>query len=214
MNEKNAWMVRAETSPNDILRLDEFRSQGIIATGRYGLGDLTGKSRPVLKDLLKQPPYSISDSSILTIAEINLDIFVNRMSIGDLVLTPVKGQPEILLGQITSDYYFDSTRDNASDNYPHQRKVKWLNTCIRKDLSKKLCCALQSPRQTATLTKYLEEIAALCRGEQVSVSPSNSIPVSYPLRPDFAVTFEIPNNITKEEAQRLSAYFASLYFVS
>ena len=204
------WLVRPK--PHNILRIHEFLSQNIIAIGWPALGDLTHLSRENLKDRLKQPPYAL-DSYAWGQAYATVDIFVNQMKLGDLVLIP--NGDDIYFGRIAGDYHFDPAKADESNGYPHQRSVEWLSNCGRSALSLDLRSSLKAPRTIAQLSNHADEIEALSRGERCETTTSNSVqtlPVSYPLRPDFSVSFEIPKDITKEEAQRLSTYFASLYF--
>lgn len=204
---KNAWLIRPY--PHGINRVTEFRENGIIAIGWPCIGDLKGKSREDLKLLLSQPPYSLTGIALGN-AYATIDIFVNQMKTGDLILMP-NGE-DIYLGELTGDYYLDASVDNDKDGYPHQRTAKWLNTVSRKDMSMDLRLSLKVHRTTACLSHHYKEIEALCKGEKFSVV-SDLIDVKYPLRPDFEVSFKLPKDISKDEAQRLSSYFASLYFV-
>ena len=205
---KNAWLVRP--FPHGIKRVSEFRETGIAAIGWPRTGDFTNKTREELKLLLSKPPYLL-EGLALGNAYATVDIFVNQMKEGDLVLMP--DGDDIYFGEITSGYYFDSAFDSDDIGYSHQRKVKWLNNTSRKELSKELRSSLKVHRTTANLSHHEQEIEALSTGKQ---APSSTIlqqlEVSYPLRIDFNVTFHIPIDITADEAQRLSAYFASLYF--
>lgn len=209
----NAWMVRA--FPDEKPRLDEFLSKDIVAVGWPGIGSLAGKSREQLKELLSKPPYSYS-SLKLGNAYATIDIFVNQMQAGDLVLVP--NGDDIYLGELTSGYYHEPSVDNQVDGYPHQRTVSWFPVNLsRKDLSKGLRTSLKAHRTVANLSQHVAEISALAHGEAfepaVEVTADTGVTaVSYPLRPDFTITFSIPNDITRQEAQRLSQYFASLYF--
>lgn len=205
----NAWLVRP--FPHEIKRLEEFKQESIVAIGWPGIGDLTGKLREDIKSILSGAPYNLSGLKLGN-AYATVDIFVNRMQIGDLVLVP-DGE-DIYFCEITSDYYIDESLDNDNDGYPHQRKVKWLSNTLRTELSMALRSSLKVHRTTADLTKHHEEIKALSQGHEYLAEPteSNTIEVTYPLRSDFSISFEIPADITKSEAKRLSLYFESLYF--
>lgn len=159
--------------------------------------------------MLSQPPYSLTGIALGN-AYATIDIFVNQMKTGDLILMP-NGE-DIYLGELTGGYYLDTSVDNDTDGYPHQRTAKWLNTVSRKDMSMDLRLSLKVHRTTASLSHHYKEIEALCKGEKFSTE-SDFIDVKYPLRPDFEVSFKLPKDISKDEAQRLSSYFASLYFV-
>lgn len=205
---KSAWLVRP--MPHGINRVSEFKKKKIIAVGWPSIGDLNGKSREDLKQLLSQPPYNLNGLALGN-AYATIDIFVNQMQIGDLVLMP--NGDDIYFGEITGDYYLDSTVDSDDEGYPHQRTIKWISDASRKELSMDLRSSLKVHRTTANLSHHVKEIEALCRGEKVDETmQATTINVSYPLRPDFNVDFKIPTDVSSDEAQRLSTYFASLYF--
>jgi len=205
----NAWLVRP--FPHLIKRLDEFKQNNIVAVGWPGIGDLTGKSREDIKSILSGQPYNLSGLKLGN-AYATVDLFVNRMQVGDLVLIP-DGE-DIYFCEITSDYYIEKSVDNDADGYPHQRKIKFLSNTLRKDLSMSLRSSLKVQRTTADLTKHYEEIKALSHGQEYlrETTERNSIEVTYPLRSDFSISFEIPADLSKAEAKRLSMYFESLYF--
>lgn len=94
---------------------------------------------------------------------------------------------------------------------PHQRKAKWIKTISRNNLSKDLRSSLKVHRTAADLSRHAEEIESLCNGQKPA-SVTNSIDVTYPLRTNFNISFKIPKDMSCDEAQRLSSYFASLYF--
>lgn len=206
----NAWLIRPY--PHKKPRLSEFLSQKIIAIGWPCIGDLTSKSREELKETLSAPPYGY-EGLVLGNAYATIDIFVNQMAIGDLLLMP--NGDDIYLGRISGDYYLDPSVDNDKSGYSHQRKAEWIRNTPRKELSKELRSSLKVHRTAANLSHHYAEIDGLIHGRAAAVSaPSktDTIDVSYPLRPDYNVSFRIPTDITLEEARRLSAYFASLYF--
>lgn len=203
----NTWLVRP--IPHGTNRINEFRRLNRIGIGWPKIGDLTGLSREELKTLLNGPPYEL-DGLELGNAYATIDIFVNQMNVGDIVL--VANGDDIYFAEITSDYQFDISFD--PDGYSHQRQVRWLSATSRKELSKELRSSLKVHRTTANLSHHADEIKALAAGNPVSraIQPTTTINVSYPLRSDFTVEFKIPADISKTEAERLSTYFRSLYF--
>lgn len=209
-NTRHAWLVRPY--PCGERRIYEFRNKNIVAIGWYGIGSLFSKSREELKKVLSGEPYSLSGLALGN-AYATVDIFVNQMDVGDLVLVP--DGDDIYFAEIVSDYYFDATVDNESDGYPHQRRVKWLSDTSRKELTMALRSSLKVHRTAANLSHHAEEIDALANG--VEFVPKNKsgdeVQVTYPLRPEFSVSFSVPRDMTQDEAQRLSTYLASLYFV-
>ena len=85
----------------------------------------------------------------------------------------------------------------------------------RKELSKELRSSLKVHRTAANLSHHFAEIDVLIHNREVPATTSAStdtIDVSYPLRPNYNVSFSVPIDITADEAKRLSAYLASLYF--
>lgn len=206
---KNAWLVRPY--PHDIPRITEFRQNNIVAIGWPGIGNLTGKSREEIKQILTGEPYKLSGLALGN-AYATIDIFVNRMNPGDIVLVP--DGADIFFAEICSNYYMDSTFDSDQIGYPHQRKVKWLQSVARDELSSSLRSSLKVHRTTADLSKHYDEISALSHGKDFKDKSAGieTLEVSYPLRNDFTVSFEIPTDITKDEAKRLAQYLETLYY--
>ena len=206
---KKGWLIRP--NPHGHYRMPEFKTQNIVAIGWPGIGDITGISREGLKQTLAGKPYDLSGLALGN-AYATVDILLNQMQKGDLVL--VADGADIYFGEIAGDYSFECFVDNDSEGYPHQRPVTWLTHLSREDLSKELRSALKVHRTAANLSHHFDEINALAHGQpyQPAEDASSTVAVSYPLRPDFQIEFKIPSDITRDEAQRLSSYFASLYF--
>ena len=128
---------------------------------------------------------------------------------GDLLLVP-DGE-DIFFAEVTGDYTFSAAL--CSEGYPHQRKVKWLKNVSRSDLSMALRSSLKAHQTAADVSRHYEEIEALAFGKEgPALGVQKTIPVSYPLRRDFTVRFEVPENLTKGEAKRLASFFEGLYF--
>lgn len=206
MNEnQSAFLLRPY--PNNNLQIENFRKESIIALGWEKVGACAEKSRSTIKQELSTE-YSLSGVA-LSNACIALETFIFRMKIGDLILLPVN--EDIYFCEITGEYFYNDTVD-----YAHQRKAQWIATSVsRKQLSNELRASLKVRRLTADLTSHVEEIKSLARGERYvkSERPGTAIEVSYPLRPNFNINFQIPNDITKSETERLITYFSTLYFV-
>ncbi len=149
-----------------------------------------------------------------------MDLFVNRMSIGDYVLVP--DERDIYFCEITSDYFYDESAPDNGKAYFHKRSVRWLPSALRSNLSEELRVSLKVPRVVADLAKHTAEIKALANGtkyENIAENNRNqqeysgeTIDVSYPIRKDFDIRFQIPVDLSKNEAKRLSMYFETLYF--
>lgn len=201
----NAWLIRPV--PHGTNRILEFRTNDIIAIGWPDTGDLQGKSREQLKTILSQPPYSLMGLALGN-SYATVDLFVNQMRLGDYVLVP--DGDDIYFAVVESNYYFDVSADK--DGYSHQRKVKWLSDTSRQKLSKPLRTSLKVHRTAADLSHHFDEISALASGKEYIPAVTPSINVTYPLRPQYTISFSIPDDITKDEAKRLSDYLKTLYF--
>lgn len=197
----NAWLIRP--FPEQILRIKEFKSNNIVAIGWPKIGDLKGNSREDIKRILSDHGYSGLE---LGNAYATINIFVNRISKGDLVLVP--DGDDIYFGEVTSDYSFVDS--DISEGYPHQRSVKWRTNVSRTSLSKALRLSLKVHRATADLSIHVAEIESLAKG--LTVAKPLMLDFSYPLRSDITLNFQLPEDMTKGEAERLTLFFRSLYF--
>lgn len=207
-----AWLVRP--IPHGTNRIEEFKSNNIVAIGWPLIGDLTGKSRSDIKTILQGQPYNYL-SLKLGNAYATVDILVNQMSIGDLVLVPNKD--DIYFGKIESDYVYDVSKDSNDEAYPHQRKIKWLNGPIsRTQLPDALRSSLKVQRTTADLSKHYNFIKALSEGDAPenynALTDNIFMDVEYPIRPGVIAKISIPKDINKIEANRLSDFVKTLYF--
>lgn len=208
-----AWLLRP--NPHENFRLEEFKSENIIAVGWPGIGDLTNKSREDIKSLLQENPYNYA-SLVLGNAYATIDILVNQMDLDDLVLIP--NGDDIYFAKITSNYKYDNSKDNDEEGYPHQRKVKFLNSPIsRSSLPNELRNSLKVRRAAANLTKHYNLIKDLSEGNEITslntVNDNNNfIDVEYPIRSNTVIQLRIPNDLTQNEAIRLSDFVKTLYF--
>lgn len=206
-----AWLVRPV--PHKENRLNEFKSSNIVAVGWPLIGDLSNKSRSDIKNILREEPYNFSGLQLGN-AYPSLDILVNQMSIGDLVLIP--NGDDIYFGKIDSDYIYDKSKDNDSEGYPHQRKIIFLNGPIsRSTLPNDLRTSLKVRRTTADLSKHYDVIKQLSEGVRVPESVENSkgfIDVEYPIRPNLSVKISLPEDISQSESNRLGDFIKTIYF--
>lgn len=202
---RSAFLLRPY--PNNNLQIENFKKEDIIALGWEKIGSCAEKSRGTIKQEL-EAEYSLRGVA-LSNAHITFEMFVFRMKVGDLILLPVN--EDIYFCEITGEYFY-----NSNVNYAHQRSVQWFSSSVsRKQLSDELRASLKVRRLTADLTSHVEEIESLARGERYvkAERPGTAIEVNYPLRPNFNIKFQIPNDITKSETERLITYFRTLYFV-
>lgn len=203
----NAWMLRPR--PHHIYRMQEFQQQNMVAIGWVGTGDLTGMPRETLRQKLQRPPYQLQGMSLGGACAM-IDAFVNQMQIGDLILMP-DGE-DIYFAEITGDYRYHAEADDDRIGCPHQRTVMWLERTTRGKLPAGLRSALKAPRTVTNLTEYLADIEAFAHGNTEGNHSVQEVSVSYPLRPDYNISFAVPTDMTPTEAERLSIFVKSLYF--
>lgn len=79
------------------------------------------------------------------------------------------------VGEIIGNYYF-----SPGEILPHRRKIKWLNTDIRReDMSKTLKNSSGSIGTCCNITKYASEIEALIAGSDLHETGSETITAKY-----------------------------------
>lgn len=201
----NAWLVRPKPEFNN--RMGDFLENNLVAIGWSNTGDLSGKSRDEIKGILSSPPFSYN-SLELGNAYATVDLFVNQMKPGDLLLVPDGN--DIHFAQVESGYEYNPEGGPLPD-IPHQRKVRWLEHTERNRMSKKLRSSLKVHRTVADLSRHTQEIESLSEGREYQPART-AIDVSYPLRPEWTVTFQIPSDMTDDEAERLAAHLRTLHF--
>ncbi len=122
----NIWMVRSQGG--ELLPL--FLKNKVAALGWEALGDLAGKSRNQIKELV-QEKYPNEKAIFQWIGII--DSFVNFIKKGDYIITYDKSNRLYYIGEVVSDYYYNN---KLIKEYPNLRKVEWnARTISRDDLS-------------------------------------------------------------------------------
>ena len=127
----NSWLLRPNPIQKD--RMQTFLSDDMVAIGWPRLPDLTNKDRDDIKNLLlkaypgKYAPNSTNLGNVATV----VDAFCSQFQYGDYVVVP--HGDEIYIGKIDGDYYYDESKANDTEGYPHQRKVRWLLGPISRD---------------------------------------------------------------------------------
>lgn len=149
------WLLRCK--PEWKNRIKEFREKNIIAIGWPAIQLHQGMSPDDIEALLGTE-YDYQTEGGLIHARATIDMFVNRMQIGDIVLVP--DGDDIYFAEVVSDYRYDSSF--KADGYPHQRDVKWLLEASRKTLSDALRSSLRTQGTIANLSHHANEIENLC----------------------------------------------------
>ncbi|MFD2046628.1 hypothetical protein ACFSTA_20420 [Ornithinibacillus salinisoli] len=108
----------------------------------------------------------------------NVNLFVKKMRIGDLILVPDNNKKYVYIGAIESDYYHDPKVDKPNEgSYPHQRKVKWFydkNPLLRSDLPEEIRGSLRYPGTIANITKHIAIIEDLLNISE-KINPKDSL---------------------------------------
>ncbi len=130
---------------------DEFYEKGIMGIGWDEIGDLRRyKNRREIEEAIKDA-YNEHDKNKIHDSLAN-DEFLNLMKPGDIVIAK-KGMNKLIgYGIVTSDYMYDSERDE----YQKIRKVKWLKKgewSPHKPLARKTLTEIQDFNE---LKKYIE----------------------------------------------------------
>lgn len=144
---------------NNAYMWDDFYNEGIMAIGWGEIGDLTNF---VTKDTMKQkmkecfdPTLSYKNAAHATWQ------FVNEMKPGDIVFVK-KGMHRIIgKGIVTSDYIFDSSRN---DDYKNIRKINWTHKGEWEHPGQAVMKALTD---ITPYTEYVEQLNSLFEDEVI-----------------------------------------------
>ena len=177
-----------------------------------GIGDLRFYSLEKLEELVKEK----LDSKLVTVgAEVKkLYNFCHVMRKGDYVLLLDDNEAHILIAD--GEYNFVNIWLGEEFDV-HARKLTYVKKVSREELSVELRTAFRVKNQLAKIDKHYDEIVALSKGEKfvstASRQKKQETSVVYPLRGDYSIEFNIPVDMTKEEAKRLCEFFRTLYFI-
>ena len=188
----------------------------LVRSPSYTIPAVTESSRSVLQCFFK-PDYSLQSYSTseishalgsegingvnLSIATSIADLFVNCIKISDIVIVTNKNSSDLVhIVQVCGEYVYDGV---------HMRAVKYLHSIPRTLLPKAFRDGvLRTPRLVAKI--IFDEILQSILDKSVLNKPS-ALAVKFPLRPDFTIDFTIPSDLTKTEAERMSAFVITLF---
>jgi len=161
--EKNIWGIHAGRS-GDADKL--FLKDKCIALGWDKIGDLAAikpPDRETFKDKIAKAYPENKPGAIPNNAG-QLFRFVYEMKKGDYVVYSSKIDKQLHIGQIESEYLYDSKRDSG---YPHQRNVKWLQTISRKFFSQGALYEVGSAMSFFQIKNYADEFTAVINGKKI-----------------------------------------------
>jgi 5-methylcytosine-specific restriction protein B len=167
---KRAWMVRG-TNIDGYNLVPDWLADGFVSLSASQLGHLdTGVSFDVLQKAV-ETAYQHKSYAYRGQRLDELDRFIRRMSVGDLVLTPMQGS--VYVGEVTSGSRFDGDGTLAG----FRRSVTWHDREHPVDASglpAPIPALLQSQAYVVDLTEAYEQLAALV--------PSKSTAAADPVR--------------------------------
>lgn len=159
----NSWLVR----PNPIQkrRMEEFLRGNLIAIGWPRLPDLTGRNKEEIKSLLLQfyPDAYVPNSTNLGNIATVIDSFANRMNVDDYIVVP--DGDDIHIGKVAGEYYYDTSKANETEGYPHQRKAEWLLVISREQIPVELRASLRAQMTIVRLSQRQHLIEQMVDGK-------------------------------------------------
>lgn len=210
-----AWFIRSIIPGSKTDYINEFIKNKYIAIGPNILPDLrTLRSTEKIRSFILDQKIA-SQKQTAGVLATDAGNFINTMDLGDLVLI-IDGQ-DVYTAEITSDYVFTRSTTGLVKVLSHRREVNVHGHFIRDNLSPQLRLALKPGRQLADISKFYPEIYKLVNGvypeEGVDKAAPSYLEVNIPLRKDFTVSFKIPSDMTKNEAERLGILFSNIYII-
>jgi len=195
---KRAWMVRGSSVDGYNLVPDWLRD-GFVSLSASQLADLDPAAdydelRDAVETAYQHKSYAYRGQRLE-----ELDRFLRRMRMGDLVLTPMRGG--VYIGEVAGPAYF---AESAAAHSNLRRDVRWFNPAEPVDgnqLRAPVPALLQSQAYIVDLTEAYEQLAGLVPR---SLAPEPSAPIPEPARRQLAfnpITPDFAQNLLMEQAE-------------
>ncbi len=160
-----AWLVRANVRGKN--RLSEWLTAGYCAVGWWEAGRLTANM--ARQDLAARLTAAYPDRSPgwLRASVGNLDRFLSRIAVGDLVVTP--DGAEVFVGTVTS-----APRWVAGSEQAHRRAVAWWNPeapLLRPELAGRVQARLRTMLTVTDLSPVVGDVMAALSRVGISAAP-------------------------------------------
>jgi restriction system protein len=157
------WMVRAG---NDNELVNEFVENSLFAIGWSDIGDL---SKCTNRDQIKEQyrlTYEKRKKGGVNTDSAQLHMVVNRIEVGDRVLTYDKDAREYYVGEVKGEYEYQAA--GAPTGYPHTRSVDWDSDTLSRDkFSTSAQNTLGGAMTVFSLDNIQDEIKSLLQGEPI-----------------------------------------------
>lgn len=210
MNERTVktYFARATQKENNMSIADKCFEDNSIRLGWYKLGDLRALDRDEIKEKLREfyPNEGKTEMEVGNMTSV-IDMFVNKIQPGDLILLPDGDTYHI--GQITGGYKYQPNQIEKLKYFPHMHPVKWLKDIAKEKTPKEIRTQLKNRRTVGRLNGCDQIVNDIVIG---SYEPTTTITAEYPLRDNYKVIITVPSDMTKVEAERLGAFVKTLYY--
>ena len=158
------WVVRCNSGEY----IELFLGKSVVALNWLPDENLTNKDIQMIKSSLKIN-YPGKEKSISTWASM-INNFVNKMNIGDLVLTYDPSTRLYHIGEISGNYSYQKNNDNC----PHIRKVHWNGNILRDRLSNETKNSLGSTLTVFQLKNEQEKEILNLLNKKDEIQPDSS----------------------------------------
>jgi restriction system protein len=160
------WVVRCSDFDADYVK---DKKSVFIGWDINDLRNYKGKNETQTRERIKAAlRESYHDKDYATDGWVNINAgqlyrFAFEIEDGDIVLTPIKGTDEILIGKIVGDYKYDS-----KEKWSHIREVKWIKRISRGDLSVPARNSGGAISTVFSMDEHSEEIKNIVEGKVIS----------------------------------------------
>lgn len=162
------WGIRAgETGDADAL----FLTEHVVALGLEKIGDLQ-KNNVMLRSSIKTAIADCYPEKTIMAVRRNagqLFHFFHDTAVGDLMVYPSRIDRQIHIGRVEGPYYHDPS---IHARYPHRRRVKWLVTVPRIQLSKEALFEAGSATAFFQIRRHASEFWDATRRKAVARPPA------------------------------------------
>ena len=167
MSDLNVWVIHIG---KDALIAQRARTEGFVCIGWTKMGDLSRyRTREEMKAAM-QAAYPHWSPNKINSCYGQTYRFAHEMQVGDLVVYPIKGSSEILLGKISGPYRWASDDQQlVGADYNNVRAVQWVRETARTAFSQAALHSFGSFSSVSRSNDYLEEVQAVLAGAQAPI---------------------------------------------